>query len=176
MSEAGEARMDHAEDEHSLGVGGGRSARLYRSVRRVAGNSAPRRLDALFPVTRTRQRGVLVGGVDRASLSVGVVLRWIEAAALIEPSRERQARQLTVAKQAAFLLGPWLTRRAASRLEADRHGAWQRGRGEDHVGARGLAMPHDGERAVWRRRGRFAPPQPHGGVAVRPRAHGGALW
>jgi hypothetical protein len=51
MSEAGEAQMDHAEDEHSLGVSGGRSARLYRSLRRIAGNSSPRRLDALFPAS-----------------------------------------------------------------------------------------------------------------------------
>jgi hypothetical protein len=37
---------------------------------------------------------------------VGVVLRWIEAAALIEQSRERQARQLTVAKKLLSCLDP----------------------------------------------------------------------
>ena len=34
-----------------------------------------------------------------------VVLRWIEAISLIEPSRKRQARHLSIAKRAAFFLG-----------------------------------------------------------------------
>jgi hypothetical protein len=44
---------------------------------------------------------------------VVVVLRWIEAAGLIEPAHERQVRALTSAERAAFVLARWLALRAA---------------------------------------------------------------
>jgi hypothetical protein len=70
------------------------------------------------------QHGLGVGTVREALLAIlshhaqlfqfwKQLLRWIEAASLIEPTRERQARELTIAKRAAFFLAPWLTLRAA---------------------------------------------------------------